>query len=128
MFGLWGNEEKRRIREVESRLKASGLVDAVARYRSLAQMQSCAEADEAQLSAALTMGEGWEPIECPHCGITPAIEELARNRPPCQEIGHPEQMQGRHFAGMYPIECPLCGETPDFGPPMGRRAHFWLPL
>ena len=126
MFRFWDNEEKRRIREVETRLKASGLVDAVARYRSLAQMGSCAEADEAQLSALLTMGEGWEPIECPHCEIVPAIEELARYRPPCEEIGHPEQMQGRHFAGLYPIECPLCGETPDFGPPMGRRPHFWV--
>ena len=47
----------------------------------------------------------------------PTIEELALDRPPCEEIGHPEQMQGRHFAGLYPIHRLLCGDTPDFGAP-----------
>ena len=58
----------------------------------------------------------------------PTIEELALDRPPCEEIGHPEQMQGRHFAGLYPIHRLLCGDTPDFGAPLGRRPYFWLPL
>ena len=99
------DDRKDRLRESEARVKASGLLSAVDRYRALAKMETCREADQAQLTAVLTMGEGWNPIECPHCQTIPTIEELAWDRPPCAEIGHPEQMQGRHFAGMYAIEC-----------------------
>ena len=119
------DDRKNRLREGEARVKASGLVSAVDRYRALAKMETCEEADQAQLTAVLTMGEGWDPIECSHCQTIPTIEELTRDRPPCEEIGHLEQMQGRHFAGMYAIECIRCGDTPDFGAPLGRRPYFW---
>ena len=38
--------------------KASSLVSVVERYRALAEMETCEEADQAQLTAVLTMGEG----------------------------------------------------------------------
>ena len=102
------DDRKDRLREGEARVKASGLVSVVDRYRALAKMETCEEADQDQLTAVLTMREGWESIECPHCHTTPTIEELARVRPHCEEIGHPEQMQGRHFAYLYPIHRLLC--------------------
>ena len=52
------DDSKDRLREGEARVKASGLVSAVDRYRALAKMETCEEADQAQLTAVLTMGEG----------------------------------------------------------------------
>ena len=77
------DDRKDRLREGQGRVKASGLVSAVDRYRALAKIETCEEADQAQLTAVLTMREGWESIECRHCHTTPTIEELARVRPHC---------------------------------------------
>ena len=52
------DDRKDRLREGQGRVKASSLVSVVERYRALAEMETCEEADQAQLTAVLTMGEG----------------------------------------------------------------------
>ena len=99
-------------------MKQSGQPSAVERYRDLAAMSGCREADDSQAMMVLTMGPDWGPVECPHCGTTPTIEDLVKDRPNCEEIGHPEQFQASAFAGHYPVQCVLCGEIPEFTGPV----------
>ena len=114
-MGRRDRERRERLINGSERMKESGLPRADERYRDLAKMRGCATADEAQLFMYLSMGKEWGPIECPHCEEVQSIEELLKDRPPCEEIGHPEQLQAV-MAGGTTIPCVLCGETPEYDP------------
>ena len=113
LMGKRDRERRERLISGERRIKESGLPNAIERYRDLAKMSGCTEADKEQALMALTMGADWQPIECPHCGDTPTIGDLVKDRPECAVIGHPEQALFAQATGRAPVPCILCGETPD---------------
>ena len=118
-MGKRDRERRERLIAGEQRMKQSAQPSAVERYRDLAVMSGCTEADESQTLMVLTMGADLKPIECPHCGDTPTIDDLLKNRPSCEEIGHPEQSLKQAATGVPPVPCVLCGETPEFNGPDG---------
>ena len=113
-MGKRDRERRERLIAGEKRMKQSAQPSAAERYRDLAAMNGCGEADESQTMMVLTMGADWGPIECPHCGNTPTICDLLKDRPSCEEIGHPEQSLKQAATGVPPVPCVLCGETPEF--------------
>ena len=116
-MGKRDRERRERLIEGERRIKESGRPAAVERFRDLAVMAGCKKADESQAMMVMTMGADWGPIECPHCGTAPLVSDLLKDRPSCEEIGHPEQFQAHLLTGQPFIECVLCGETPEFVEP-----------
>lgn len=121
-------DTRRRIRLIKTHQRIAGQhgQQAAARYRDLSAMRNCQEADQAQLNMYLAMGKGSEPVECPVCQRIPALEELTKNRPPCDTHGHPEQLKVFKNTGRAPVPCPLCGVLPQFSHdsnPTGTDKH-----
>ena len=112
-MGKRDRERRERLISGERRMKNSVLPNVIERYRDLAKMSGCTEADKEQTLMVLTMGANWQPIECPHCGKAPTIADLLRDRPDCAEIGHPEQAIFVRSTDQGPVPCILCGEIPD---------------
>ena len=112
-MGKQDRERRSQLIAGERRMKEADATQAVQRYRDLAKMSGCQEADEEQKFMALVMGSDWQPIECPHCGSTPSIQDLTKDRPSCEEIGHPGQTMFMGPISNGPVPCILCGETPD---------------